>query len=215
MAEEEAANVEADVDVESGDAAEETPAEEAPTTEEPSTEKEETKEDGESKYALMSMGAISIRLVQLTFAVISFGVMASATNFNDFPSFNLIVATGVIVSAWCILAIMTELMYNIVPWSKGFTMIEILMDYILAFLAFGTFCAAGAIQSQVNGTPLSIGDASRIIAAIFFMVFTWVAMCILPVMSAWPEWSKYFEETAEAGTALSQTLAGKKTEEEE
>ena len=40
MAEEEAANVEADVDVESGDAAEETPAEEAPTTEEPSTEKE-------------------------------------------------------------------------------------------------------------------------------------------------------------------------------
>ena len=143
----EAAAVEAEVDTENP----ESPAE-GETKEE---EKKEEKEGGEGS-AGFSVAGLLIRLVQLTFAVISFAVMASANNFDNAASFNLIIATGVIITAWVLVAIGMEC-----AKSSALSKVEIAVDFILSELALASFCAAGATQSKLNSTIFAV-DPSRV-----------------------------------------------------
>jgi len=176
---------------------------------EPEPEKEETKPEKkesatDSDGATMSPIGILIRLLQMTCAVISFAVMASVDGFNDFrgaPSFNYLLATGVLVTAWTLVMIICEF-----AKTSALAKIEIFVDYILSLLAFGAFCAAGAIQSKINGTIEST-DTPKIVACIFFMMFTWMAMSILPVMAAFKSWTDTYA-TPGMGTAMSQALKG-------
>lgn len=176
---------------------------------EPEPEKEETKPEKkesatDSDGATISPIGILIRLLQMTCAVISFAVMASVDGFNDFrgaPSFNYLLATGVLVTAWTLVMIICEF-----AKTSALAKIEIFVDYILSLLAFGAFCAAGAIQSKINGTIEST-DTPKIVACIFFMMFTWMAMSILPVMAAFKSWTDTYA-TPGMGTAMSQALKG-------
>jgi len=176
---------------------------------EPEPEKEETKPEKkesatDSDGATMSPIGILIRLLQMTCAVISFAVMASVDGFNDFrgaPSFNYLLATGVLVTAWTLVMIICEF-----AKTSALAKIEIFVDYILSLLAFGAFCAAGAIQSKINGTIEST-DTPKIVACIFFMMFTWMTMSILPVMAAFKSWTDTYA-TPGMGTAMSQALKG-------
>ena len=148
----EAAAVEAEVDTENP----ETPAEgETPTKEEKKEEKEEGGGGGGGSADFSTAGLL-IRLMQLTFAVIAFAVMASANNFDRAASFNLIVATGVIITAWVLVAMGMEC-----GKSSALSKIEIFMDFLLSELALASFCAAGATQSKLNSTIYAV-DASRV-----------------------------------------------------
>lgn len=194
MAEEEveAASVEAEVDTENPEPAEDTGEE--------TTEKKESDEGGEG--AAFSPIAIVLRLLQMTLAIITFAVMASVDNFNNFngaASFNLIVAVGVLITAWTLLALILEF-----GRSSALAKAEAFIDYIFSLLAFGSFCAAGAIQSKIVDT-IEMRDSPKIICSIFFMMFTWMAMSILPIMAASKSW---FDFAAGGGTAMSQTLSG-------
>lgn len=175
---------------------------------EPEPTPEETKPEkpsaSDSDGPTMSPIAILIRLLQLSVAVISFAVMASVNGFNDFrgaPSFNYLLATGVLVTAWTLVMICCEF-----AKTSALAKVEIFVDYVLSLLAFGAFCAAGAIQSKINGTIEST-DTPKIVACIFFMMFTWMAMSILPVMAAFKSWTETYA-TPGMGTAMSQALKG-------
>ena len=148
----EAAAVEAEVDMENP----ETPAEgETPTKEEKKEEKEGGGGGGGGSADFSTAGLL-IRLMQLTFAVIAFAVMASANNFDRAASFNLIVATGVIITVWVLVAMGMEC-----GKSSALSKIEIFMDFLLSELALASFCAAGATQSKLNSTIYAV-DASRV-----------------------------------------------------
>ena len=151
MAEEEveAASVEAEVDTENPEPAEDTGEE--------TTEKKESDEGGEG--AAFSPIAIVLRLLQMTLAIITFAVMASVDNFNNFngaASFNLIVAVGVLITAWTLLALILEF-----GRSSALAKAEAFIDYIFSLLAFGSFCAAGAIQSKIVDT-IEMRDSPKV-----------------------------------------------------
>lgn len=146
--------------------------------------------------------------MQLTFAVIAFAVMASANNFDRAASFNLIVATGVIITVWVLVAMGMEC-----GKSSALSKIEIFMDFLLSELALASFCAAGATQSKLNSTIYAV-DASRVICAIFFMMFTWMAMSILPVMAAYTSWTETYSVPG-GGTAMAQCLTDDATDDAE
>ena len=46
----------------------------------------------------------------------------------------------------------------------------------------------------------------QVICAIFFMMFTWIAMSVLPIMSAYSSWTETYCIPGE-GTAMAQCLA--------
>lgn len=190
----EPAEVAAEVDTENPEPEEETEEE---------TKEEKPKETpAESDGVSFSPIAILIRLLQLSCAVISFAVMASNPSFNSFrgaPSFNYLLATGVMVTAWVLVMLAMEF-----ARSSVLAKFEAAVDYGLSLLAFGAFCAAGAIQSKINGTVEST-DTPKVVACIFFMVFTWMTMSILPVMAALKGWTETYAVPG-SGTAMSQAL---------
>ena len=154
MAEEEVPEVEAEVDME------DPPAEGEEGVEKSPSKKEEGDGDGGAAFSPI---AILLRLLQLTLAVITFAVMASVDGFNDFSgaaSFNLIVAIGVIITAWTLVMLGCEFGRSS-ALAKG----EAFVDHILALLAFGSFCAAGAIQSKIVDTPQMV-DSPKVRAPV-------------------------------------------------
>ena len=67
---------------------------------------------------------------------------------------------------------------------------------------------------RMRATCSSLRVRSQVICAIFFMMFTWMAMSILPVMAAYTSWTETYSVPG-GGTAMAQCLTDDATDDAE
>lgn len=149
-----------------------------------------------------SPGPVIVRFLLLAISLVSWALMAAADIMDNYNGFEYLVATGVIVTAWALVGIAVEVcamsgsLENLGAFGKGYIAIEMFMDIILAFLAFGAFVSAGTVNSVLN-LPKSVYDYDHVVASIVFMSFTWAILMIGPLALLGPVVKETFSKEAE------------------
>lgn len=163
--------------------------------EDPMSEKADPEMHLERKVAWIML--IS-RFVEGTFALVSFIVMANSNNFASIPSFQAVVAAGVIAFVGCTALACTE--WLVIGFSYDETRVALTMrlvliltyvnftyDGIVGFLCLGCCCAAaGILTSSLEAETLCKGDNCRTeTVATVFSFFTAFILIASLCLSFW------------------------------
>ena len=125
--------------------------------------------------------ALIIRSFILSFSLVSWALLVSVPNFNVCSSFELLVASGVIIGAWSFVGVLIEFLSLrclsdasanariVYAYAKA----EAVIDVLLSMLALSSFVAVAAVHAIIN----NFVDDTKIICSIAFMAATWFFMC--------------------------------------
>ena len=151
---------------------------------------------GTATYSL----ALALRIVLFMFSVVGWAVMVSLRNFDAFSSFEFLVATGVIITFWSIVGILTELAArgssfpNVV---RVYASCEVIIDALLWLLSYAAFVSVASVQ-HINF--LNTRTDSLVICSIVFTAFSWVTLSVTVLCTFIPAWRNM--HTANGATVL-------------